>query len=162
MTVNTGPEKLSQLIKKRTIKKPPAYRWQDLALRVIEELAIPKSKRNSVFKVCKDNSKNYVELRNCPDYCNPRDAALRISHQAKLQGPGFVPAGTTGPQRKTLHAHYMTNRDWRNVKARGRRMTHVRRQNASEVVLPALTRRFLRIPDRLQRAHKHAGSLTIR
>lgn len=42
-------------------KKPPAYQWQDLALRIIEELNIPESKRNSVFKICKDNDKNFVE-----------------------------------------------------------------------------------------------------
>lgn len=35
-------------------KKPPAYQWQDLALRIIKELNIPNFKRNSVFKVCKE------------------------------------------------------------------------------------------------------------
>ncbi|MFA6307638.1 MAG: hypothetical protein WCS88_03000 [Patescibacteria group bacterium] len=47
--------------KKDTINKAPAYQWQDLALRIIEELAIPQSKRNSVFKVCKDYNRNFVE-----------------------------------------------------------------------------------------------------
>ncbi|PLX25535.1 hypothetical protein C0580_02325 [Candidatus Parcubacteria bacterium] len=42
-------------------KKAPAYQWQDLALRIIEELHIPNFKRNSVFKVCKDYDKNFVE-----------------------------------------------------------------------------------------------------
>lgn len=42
------------LAAKKPGKKPPAYRWQDLALRVINELAIPAFKRNSVFKVCRD------------------------------------------------------------------------------------------------------------
>ena len=41
--------------------KAPAYQWQDLALRIVEELAIPQSKKNSVFKVCKDYDKNFVE-----------------------------------------------------------------------------------------------------
>jgi len=43
------------------IIKAPAYQWQDMALRIIKELAIPQSKKNSVFKVCKDYDKNYVE-----------------------------------------------------------------------------------------------------
>ena len=37
-------------------KKPPAYEWQDLALRVIKELNIPNFKRSAVFKVCRDHS----------------------------------------------------------------------------------------------------------
>jgi len=46
---------------KKQTKKAPAYQWQDLALRIINELAIPQSKRNSVFKVCKNYDKNFVE-----------------------------------------------------------------------------------------------------
>lgn len=46
---------------KKSDKKSPAYQWQDLALRIIEELNIPQSKKNSVFKVCKDYEKNYIE-----------------------------------------------------------------------------------------------------
>ncbi|MDA3840335.1 MAG: hypothetical protein PF572_04560 [Patescibacteria group bacterium] len=42
-------------------KKPPAHEWQDLALRIIKELGVPGFKRNSVFKICKDNSKQFVE-----------------------------------------------------------------------------------------------------
>ncbi len=37
-------------------KKPPAYQWQDLALKIIEELAIPDFKKSSIFKICRDNS----------------------------------------------------------------------------------------------------------
>lgn len=44
-------------------KKPPAYEWQDLALRIIQELNIPSHKRSSVFKACKDNPKEFIE--NC-------------------------------------------------------------------------------------------------
>lgn len=47
--------------KKKEGKKPPAYQWQDLALRIIKELNIPSYKRNSVFKVCKDYDKDFVE-----------------------------------------------------------------------------------------------------
>ena len=46
---------------KKKAEKAPAYQWQDLALRIIQDLAIPQSKRNSVFKVCKDYDKNFVE-----------------------------------------------------------------------------------------------------
>lgn len=46
---------------KKQIKKAPAYQWQDFALKIIDELAVPNFKRNSVFKICKDNDKNFVE-----------------------------------------------------------------------------------------------------
>ncbi len=42
-------------------KKPPAYQWQDLALKIIKELSIPVEKRNSVFKACKQYPKNFIE-----------------------------------------------------------------------------------------------------
>jgi len=50
-----------ELMKNRVVKKAPAYQWQDLALRVINELNIPNNKRSSVFRVCKQNSKQIVE-----------------------------------------------------------------------------------------------------
>jgi len=46
--------------KKKKVK-PPAYEWQELALRVIAELRVPNNKRNSVFKVCKQNGRHAVE-----------------------------------------------------------------------------------------------------
>jgi hypothetical protein len=48
------------LSNKKKAPKPPAYEWQDLALRVIQEIGIPAFKRNSVFKVCRDLSKTQV------------------------------------------------------------------------------------------------------
>ena len=50
-----------ELMKNRVVKKAPAYQWQDLALRVINELNIPNNKRSSVFRVCKQNTKQIVE-----------------------------------------------------------------------------------------------------
>ncbi len=50
-----------ELIKSRVVKKAPAFEWQDLALQVINELNIPNNKRNSVFRVCKQNTKQIVE-----------------------------------------------------------------------------------------------------
>lgn len=41
--------------------KPPAYLWQDLALRVERELAIPAFKRSSVFKACRDYPRSVIE-----------------------------------------------------------------------------------------------------
>lgn len=49
---------LGDIFKDRAVKprkKPPSYPWQDLALEVIAKLGIPNFKRNSVFKICKDN-----------------------------------------------------------------------------------------------------------
>ena len=61
MKINKGLEKLSDLIGRGQARKPPAYQWQDLALRVIEELGIPQFKRNAIFKVCKEKPKNLIE-----------------------------------------------------------------------------------------------------
>lgn len=55
-------QQIADIFKNKTQgTKPPAYQWQDLALRIIDELHIPLSKRNSVFKVCKENDKNFIE-----------------------------------------------------------------------------------------------------
>ena len=45
---------------KKTVVKPPAHEWQDLALKIIQELSVPGFKRNSVFKICKENPKTRV------------------------------------------------------------------------------------------------------
>lgn len=41
--------------------KPPAYPWQDLALRIQKELRIPPFKRSSVFKACRDYPRSVIE-----------------------------------------------------------------------------------------------------
>jgi hypothetical protein len=46
---------------KKPLVKPPAYPWQELALRIIKELSIPNFKRSSVFKVCRDLPSTVVE-----------------------------------------------------------------------------------------------------
>ena len=58
--INNGPSSLKEIFDNKQTKKAPAYPWQDLALRVIQELNIPGFKRNSVFKVCKNNSQQVV------------------------------------------------------------------------------------------------------
>lgn len=61
MKINKGPETIKEIMKTRQSKRPPAYPWQDLALRIITELSIPKFKRNSVFKVSKQRPKEFIE-----------------------------------------------------------------------------------------------------
>lgn len=61
MSTNSGPQNIADLFGQIKTTKPPAYQWQDLALRIIQELAIPNFKRNSVFKICKDLPKVDVE-----------------------------------------------------------------------------------------------------
>ena len=54
-------ENLKNIIANKQTIKPPAYPWQDFALQIIDELNIPNFKKNSVFKVCKENPKEFVE-----------------------------------------------------------------------------------------------------
>ncbi|MDP2708750.1 MAG: hypothetical protein Q8O93_01700 [bacterium] len=73
MKVDAGPEKLGDLLKLITKKpKPPAYAWQDLALRVITELAVPDFKRSSVFKACKQKPRIIIEqaLNDTKELCH--------------------------------------------------------------------------------------------
>lgn len=58
--INNGFVDFKEIIKNKQIKKAPAYPWQDLALRVIQELSVPGFKRNSVFKVCKNNPQQTI------------------------------------------------------------------------------------------------------
>lgn len=53
-------EKINDLFNRKRIK-PPAYQWQEFALRIIKELVIPDSKKSAVFKVCRDYPKNFIE-----------------------------------------------------------------------------------------------------
>ncbi|MFA6994967.1 MAG: hypothetical protein WC249_00980 [Patescibacteria group bacterium] len=55
-------ESLADIIKYKKTIKAPSYPWQDLALRVIKELAIPGFKRGAIFKVCKENPGYKIEL----------------------------------------------------------------------------------------------------
>lgn len=76
MKINKGPENIKDILAKKkpteepTIK-PPAYPWQDLALKIIKELNIPNFKRGAVFKVCKENPKHFIEgcLSDTKDLC---------------------------------------------------------------------------------------------
>jgi hypothetical protein len=60
--INAGMQNFKDIFEqKKTAVKPPAYPWQDFALKIITELNIPGSKRNSVFKVCKQYPRQFVE-----------------------------------------------------------------------------------------------------
>ena len=59
--VNPGPQSFKDIFAKKKAVKPPAYEWQDLALRIINELNIPPVKRNAVFRVCKLYPKSFIE-----------------------------------------------------------------------------------------------------
>jgi hypothetical protein len=70
---SNGFEDLGEIFKKKQAQsKPPAYEWQDLALRIIQELQVPNQKRSSVFKTCKENSKEFIEgcLNDTKELCN--------------------------------------------------------------------------------------------
>lgn len=62
MKEHIGPQAIGELFAKKSAQvKPPAYQWQDLALKIIAEFNVPDFKRNSVFRICKENSKELVE-----------------------------------------------------------------------------------------------------
>lgn len=64
MKIDDGFQNLGSIFASRVqVKKvkPPAHEWQDLALTIIKELSVPTFKRNSIFKVCKDNDKIAIE-----------------------------------------------------------------------------------------------------
>ena len=58
--MNSELQQLGDIFKKMQPTKPPAYQWQDLALWVITELRIPNFKRNSIFKICKENREQTI------------------------------------------------------------------------------------------------------
>ncbi len=61
MNVKNGPEKISKILKQKQPEKPPAYQWQEFALRIIKELGVPSFKKNSVFKAAKEYPRPVVE-----------------------------------------------------------------------------------------------------
>lgn len=57
MKTDLGPQTIQNILQNKKIAKAPAYEWQDLALQIIKELNVPRFKKNSVFKVCRDYPK---------------------------------------------------------------------------------------------------------
>ncbi|MCK4540404.1 hypothetical protein KAU09_04585 [Candidatus Parcubacteria bacterium] len=72
---NEKIEGIGDILKIRKTKKTPAYEWQELALRVIEELKVPSNKRSSVFKACKQLPKNFIlqALNDTKELCKTGD-----------------------------------------------------------------------------------------
>jgi len=56
-------ENFEEILKNKKRKKAPAYPWQDLALKIIQELKIPNFKKSSIFKICKETNPNLI--KNC-------------------------------------------------------------------------------------------------
>ncbi len=54
-------DSIQDIFKNKQKVKAPAYAWQDMALKIINELGVPNFKRSSVFKVCKELDRNFVE-----------------------------------------------------------------------------------------------------
>lgn len=73
------PKSLAQIFKdkgKKNQVKPPAHPWQELALKIISELNIPNFKRSAVFKICKENNKEFVlmALNDTKELCQTGEA----------------------------------------------------------------------------------------
>lgn len=69
--MNDNFKSFSDIVKNKKTVKPPAYPWQDLALRVIQELGIPGFKRSAVFKACKEKpaAKITIALNDTKELC---------------------------------------------------------------------------------------------
>ena len=76
--ISSDPESFGEIIKKNKQNqvKAPAYPWQDMALKIINELGIPVFKRSSVFKICKTNPREFVlmAMNDTKELCHGEDA----------------------------------------------------------------------------------------
>lgn len=54
-------ESIRKILQQKSDIKLPAYPWQELALKIIDDLKVPGLKKSSVFKACKNNSKEVIE-----------------------------------------------------------------------------------------------------
>lgn len=54
-------DSIQDIFKNKKPVKHPAYVWQEMALKIINELAVPPFKRSAVFKVCRDLDRNIIE-----------------------------------------------------------------------------------------------------
>ena len=56
-----GWQKIDVIFNKKKAIRPPAFEWQDLALKLIDELGVPGYKRSAIFQICRDYPKNIIE-----------------------------------------------------------------------------------------------------
>ncbi len=54
-------DSIQDIFKNKKTSKAPAFAWQEMALKIIAELSVPPFKRSSVFKVCKELDRNFIE-----------------------------------------------------------------------------------------------------
>jgi len=75
MTKNEDIQNIGQIFSGRSVKKAPAHEWQDLALKIINDLNIPAFKKSSVFKICRDRDKQFVLncLNDTKELCKTKD-----------------------------------------------------------------------------------------
>lgn len=59
--IDKGFQNFQEIFKAKKTIKPPAYPWQQFALDIISQLDVPKTKRNSVFLICKKYPRVYIE-----------------------------------------------------------------------------------------------------
>ncbi len=59
--INKGFQNFQDIFSAKKTVKPPAYAWQQFALEIIDQLNVPKEKRNSVFLICKKYQRPYIE-----------------------------------------------------------------------------------------------------
>jgi len=83
-------EGISDIMKSRKSVKPTAYKWQEMALRIIQELNIPDYKKSSVFKACKELPLQFVEscLNDTKELCatgNKWQYFFKLTSQVNLR-----------------------------------------------------------------------------
>mgnify|MGYP001806365825 CR=1 FL=1 len=90
-------ENIAELLKKRQTKKAPAYPWQDLALRIIQQLNIPNFKRGAVFKICKNLPATLVEraMNDTKELCKTGSTWQYFFKIADQHLPKTTPAAKT-------------------------------------------------------------------
>lgn len=54
-------DNIKNLLRPLNLKKPPAYKWQELALEIAEKLTDGKTKKSSIFKCCKESA-HYAKI----------------------------------------------------------------------------------------------------
>jgi hypothetical protein len=79
-------------------KKPPAYPWQDLALKILSEMNVPNFKRSSIFKICRDYPKDFVErcVTDTKELCKTGEAwkyFLKVVSEEAKRNSGLASSG---------------------------------------------------------------------
>ncbi|MBL7058708.1 hypothetical protein ISS03_05230 [Patescibacteria group bacterium] len=86
-------ESLFTIANKVVVKKPVAYSWQGLALKIIQDFQVPANKKSSVFKICKTNTESYIErcLNDTKELCQDGEKwkyFFKVINNAKKEQAG--------------------------------------------------------------------------